>query len=327
MAFGARPGAAVRGPAAPLSARPEERWFAAVALGGQGHYAAAVALLEALLADRRVPARVAAHAAVTLAAHRRQAGGHAAARRYDALGLRIALSAGAGPAHGEPAEGDPDGTDAAAAAIDALVGLAADAVGTGSPDTAHRLLDTAQARAADHPSWRPGVRAGWVRAELALVRGRGADAVEPAAAALAAVRAARRGGSAQRHLLKSRIVLAVARGVAGQDPAAVVAELDAAADAAAGHGLLPLSWPARMASAELVARFPGVTSAPVADPSDAHDTAVRVVCGSPTDTLDDAARRRHAAYATLSAVAARSDPVGRRLMGESMQLPPRRTVT
>ena len=97
--------------------------------------------------------------------------------------------------------------DAAAARIDALVGLAADAIGLGDPTGAERLLAVAAPALAAHPSWRPATRACWVRAELALVLGRPAEAVAPAEAALAA---AGRGGSL-RHVLKSRIVLAVAR--------------------------------------------------------------------------------------------------------------------
>jgi hypothetical protein len=87
-----------------------------------------------------------------------------------------------------------------------------------------------------------------VRAELALVLGRPAEAVAPAEAALAA---AGRGGS-RRHVLKSRIVLAVARSAAGvMTPAAAVTELDAAAAECAGLGLLPLCWPAGLAALDL----------------------------------------------------------------------------
>ena len=77
----------------PGAGDPEERWLVAVALGGQGHYAAAAAELERLAAGPGVPARVRAHAAVTRAAHLRQLGGHAAARAHDARGLRLATAA------------------------------------------------------------------------------------------------------------------------------------------------------------------------------------------------------------------------------------------
>jgi len=156
---------------------PEERWLVAVALGGQGYYAAAAAELERLAADPAVPLRVAAHAAVTRAAHLRQLGGHAVARSWDARGLRLAagaLRAGAAPtgpriggvsprwdstggvsprcdgvANGDGPAGCPcDGLDAAAARIDALVGLAADAVGLGDLAGAERLLAAAAAELA-----------------------------------------------------------------------------------------------------------------------------------------------------------------------------------
>lgn len=272
-AFGGTPGAA---PLLRRGAPPRERWLAAVVLGGQGRYAAAAALLDPLLADPCVPQVVAAHAAVTLGAHRRQLGGHAAARRLDALGLRLATAAGDG---------------AAAARVDALVGLAADALGTGDLGGAHRLLaatvDAVAPAAVGSASWRPAVRAGWVRAELALFGGRPRDAVAPAAAALAA---AERAG-AVRHVLKSRIVLAVARAAA--DPAgapAAMAELDAVRGDAAAHGLLPLCWPAALAAADL-------------------------------DDGAGARRRRHAALTTVSVLMDYADPVGRRLMGESVWVP------
>jgi hypothetical protein len=89
-AFGADPGAAVR---VRPGMTPLDRWFVAVALGGQGRYAAAAAVLTDLLTAPDVPRAAAAHAAVTRAAHRRQLGGHAAARPFDALGLRLAAAA------------------------------------------------------------------------------------------------------------------------------------------------------------------------------------------------------------------------------------------
>ncbi|MGE3287557.1 MAG: hypothetical protein AB7J32_15840 [Pseudonocardia sp.] len=337
-------------------AAPDVRWLAAVVLGGQGRYAAAATLLGGLVADRAVPAALAAHAAVTLGAHRRQLGGHAAARRWDALGLRLAAAAcrdghgsrpgpsapavagadvadvadvcapSAGPGVRTPSAARPDasaGLDAGSARIDALVGLAADALGTLDLAGAHRLLAAADRLllgaapfgAAPQPSgagaaapvprpraapdmtappapgaWRPGVRAHWVRAELALVEGRAADAVAPAEAALAA---ARRAG-ALRHALKSRIVLAVARAAA--DPAVVpevVDELTTARDEAADHGLLPLVWPAAIAAADLLRH---------ADP--------RAESGM-----------RHTAMHTMSVLKSYADPVGRRLMGESVWVP------
>ncbi|MGQ0575095.1 MAG: hypothetical protein ACT4RN_12950 [Pseudonocardia sp.] len=372
-AFGATPGAVV---GARPDAPAEERWWAAVALGGRGRYAAAATLLNGLLADPGVQGALAAHAAVTLAAHRRQLGGHVVARRLDALGLRLAAAAlvraplsrtagaplprtagaplsrtaraplsrtaGAPPSRtaGAPPSRPPDAApsattgaprsggaaDAAPSAatgaprseaapcgnsalraaetarVDALVGLAADAIGIGDLHGAQRLLGAADRhgdarcrpldgnRDVAAAAWRPAVRAQWVRAELALREGRAVDAVGPAAEALAgAVRA-----GALRHVVKSRIVLAVARAAADPDAApAAVTELDAAGEQAAAHGLLPLVWPSALAAADLLR---------TADPEAAAD-------------------RRHTALTTVSVLMAYADPVGKRLMGESVWVP------
>jgi hypothetical protein len=316
---------------------PEERWLVAVALGGQGYYAAAAAGLERLTADPAVPLRIAAHAAVTRAAHLRQLGGHAAARTRDAVGLRLAAAAlRAGPdaariagvspccdstsgmspccngGVGGAADVSDDGLDAAAARVDALVGLAADAVGLGDPAGAGRLLAAAAPALATHPSWRPGTRAGWVRAELALVRGTPAAAVAPAEAALAA---ARRGGS-RRHVLKSRIVLAVAQSAARvTTAAAAVTELDAVAAECAGLGLLPLCWPAGLAALDM-------SPAPAAQPQVRINDQVASPAGSaPGGRPDGTTRRRHAVREALNVIEQRSDAVGKRQMGESVWIP------
>jgi hypothetical protein len=289
----------------PPTPAASDRWIFAVTLGGQGYYAAAAAELGRLLADRRVPLPVAAHAAITLASHRRQLGGHALARPLDALGLRLATAALRGGS-GRP---DADGTDAWAARTDALVGLAADALGTGDPGGAARLLDAADRSNEGHPSWRPGVRAGWVRAESALLRGAAGEAVRPAERALVASRAA----GSLRHEVKSRIVVAVTRSAYDRSPAVArraVADLDDAARVALRIGLLPLVWPACLAAADLL------TTGPLAN--EWSRVAVRK---SPSDTTSGATRRRHSAGVTLSVILARADPAGRRLVGESPWLP------
>ncbi|QJY46527.1 hypothetical protein [Pseudonocardia broussonetiae] len=292
-------------PAAP----PGERWRAAVVLGGQGRFAAAVTLLRELLADPRTPRAVAAHAAVTLAAHRRQQGGHALARPLDARGLRLAAAAPPGP----PC---PDGTDAGAAVVDALVGLAADALGLGDP-AAGRLLDAAQERG--HPSWRTAVRIGWVRAEAALFAGQAARGLEPAERALERARA----DGGLRHVVKSRLVLAVVRAVAHPD-GAVLTELDAVAEAASVAGLLPLVGPARLAAADLADRIgsPSVTGSSLNANDGAADRSDEAVNGRSSGP----ARRRHAAQLSASVLYQLSDPVGRGLMGESVQPVPRAPV-
>lgn len=296
-AFGARPDLPVRVEPG-MSAL--DRWLVAVVLGGQGRYAAAATELGRLLADPAVPPAVAAHAAVTRAAHRRQQGGHAAARPDDALGLRLAAAC--------PDDGtDRDGTDARAARIDALVGLAADAVGLGDPASAARLLDVAEQAADGHPSWRPAVRLGWVRAELALLTGRPADAVLPATAAVAAA------AGSVRHALKSRTILVVASGAAGAvEPSAAAAELDAIGDECDRLGLLPLRWSCAVAAADLLGQLPDDL-----DPL-ANDPAARTAQRSPDDRSSGVTRRRHAAASAMSAIAGRTDPRGRRLLGVSM---------
>jgi len=292
-AFGAHPDAAVRVRPGMVAA---DRWLVAVVLGGQGRYAAAATILEDLVTAPRVPPAVAAHAAVTLAAHRRQLGGHATARRLDAIGLRHATAA-------PPGALDVDGTDARAARVDALVGLAADAVGTGAAGLAQRLLDAAAAAVCGHPAWRLTVRLCWVRAELALLRGDAAAAVAPSRTALELATA----GGSVRHVVKSRIVHAVAGAVAGGDACAAIAELDAAGDLAERAGLLSLAWPARYAATDVSQLAPiGVSTA--------NDRAARTAQQSVNGRPNDAARRRHAGAATVSVILRRCDPVGRRLM-------------
>lgn len=290
-AFGATP---ERSAAPPPGAAASRRWLAAVALGGLGRYAAAAAELERLVAEPCTPPAVAAHAAVTRASHLRQQGGHAQARAWDARGLRIAAVAGP-----DPARSDPDGTGSRAARVDALVGLAADAVGLGDAAAARRLLDAADRAAAGLGAWRPAVRAGWVRAELALLEGRADEARGPAAASLAAARAA----GAVRHVLKSRLVLAVARGVAGE-PGAVL-ELDAVRLAGTERGLLPIVWPAALAAADLA--------------SGDNDANGGRSDAAPGDRTSGTTRRRHAAIDALSVLYSRADPAGKRRTGEALR--------
>lgn len=91
-AFGDRPDLVITA----RPAQPRDRWLAAVVLGGQGRYAAAAVLLDELIAGRDPV--LAAFAASTLASHRRQLGGHAAARVLDATGLHRLATAGRFPA-------------------------------------------------------------------------------------------------------------------------------------------------------------------------------------------------------------------------------------
>jgi hypothetical protein len=194
----------------------EEHWLRAVAAGGQGRYAAALADLDAVTrcADRG-PFRSLAES--TRASVRRQLGWHASARPLDGRALAFAGA-------------DPD------ARADALIGLAADALGVGRFALSARLLDRARPDAAAGSARLP-VRLAWVGAELAMATGRGADAVHLArdAVALAAPL-----GSV-RHAVKSDVVHAAALCCAAAlDDARGVA--DRALDAAQATGLVPLSW-------------------------------------------------------------------------------------
>lgn len=203
-AFGDRPDLVVT--ATPTSAR--ERWLAGVVLGAQGRYGRAAAILAGLLHTE-----VASLAASTIASHRRQLGGHAAARRFDAIALRHA--------------GDEESR------ADALLGLAADAIGTGQLGQARRLLDRVTTN-----GWRTRVRAAWVAAEIEL----SADGT-PVEHAERALETATMSGSV-RHRIKSEVVLGAS--LAGRDPAMARKLVTRARDDATDLDLASLVWPAAL---------------------------------------------------------------------------------
>jgi len=210
-AFGPDPG---RWPL-PAAATPEELWLRAVAAGGQGHYGVALADLAALVRSR--PAgRLLSLAHSTRASFWRQLGWHSRARGWD--GLAAAL-AGADPEAG----------------ADALIGLAADALGVGRFAAAARALARAGELVGD--SGRLPVRLAWVSAELAMASGKGAAAVPHAERAVAAASAF----ASVRHRIKSQVVLAAALCSAG-DLTAARHTADAALDATEAHGMIPLRW-------------------------------------------------------------------------------------
>jgi hypothetical protein len=208
-----------------IPADPHERWLAAVVLGGQGHYARAATLLSALQTEPDPV--IASLAQSTLASHRRQLGGHAAARPLDAAALR----------RGRP---NPE------AMSDALLGLAADALGVGRQTEARRLIASAAGLDA---GWRAGIRLGWVRAEVELGAGRAELAVPHAERA--AERAAASGST--RHRIKSDLVLGAALAANGNRERAVRLLTGTGAEAS-DLGLLPLLWPCALLLAELEPR-------------------------------------------------------------------------
>ncbi|MCF7553172.1 hypothetical protein [Pseudonocardia sp. WMMC193] len=345
IAMGPHPGVSVVGTG---RAEPLARWTAAVALGGQGRYAAAAALLEELVRDPRTPVAIRAHALVTRASHLRQQGGHARAARVD--GQALSLAAGcAGVAADLPQPGADLCVDLGSARADALVGLAADALGRGDLGASDRLLTRADNWAV---GWRPRVRLRWVRAEVALARGDLDTAARESAAAVAGAA----GAGSHRHLVKSRLLAAVTARLRAADPtalAAALAALDGVAAQAADAGLVPLHWAASLAAADAAdaleagtATPPGVRSpsrrsgakphpsvivGPTADggppgvpgrPSirpigsdESHDRRREEMRESTNGAPGGAPRRRHAASIALSVILDRSEARGRRLMG------------
>lgn len=215
-AFGDDPG---RWPL-PRATTPRDRWLRAVAAGGQGRYACALAELSVI--ERSVGSGPLLSLSLsTRASFLRQLGGHNSARGAD--GHAWAHSGGEGAA-------DPE------APADALIGLAADALGVGRFAASARLLERAGSIIRERGG-RPAVRLAWVSAELAMMRGDGARAVTYAERGVEAVA----GYPSTRHAVKSDVVLAAALCSAGRpDRARVVA--DAALAATAKLGLVPLRW-------------------------------------------------------------------------------------
>lgn len=213
-AFGSAPGTWPL----PSATTPRRLWLRAVAAGGQGRFASAGADLAVLL--RLAPAgRWASLAHSAQGSFLRQLGGHALARRWDGRALALA---------GE----DPE------AVADALVGLAADALGVGRFTVSTALLARVDAlpEALGTPAGRLAVRRGWVGAELAMATGDGPAAVRHARSALELTTEL-----TARHRVKSQVVLAAALCCAGS-PERARAVADTALEAAGRLGLVPLRW-------------------------------------------------------------------------------------
>jgi hypothetical protein len=216
-AFGDRPG----GWPLPTATTPQELWLRAVAAGGQGRYGSAYRDLAEL--RRAGPAgRLVSLAHSTQASFLRQLGWHTLARGWDGRALALAGA-------------DPE------ARADALIGLAADALGVGRFAAAATLL----ARVDSVPA--PGlavsdrlpVRRRWVGAELAMARGEGALAVRHAEEAVEFAQAM--AVASARHRVKSQVVLAAALCAAG-GTARARAVAEAALEDTGRLRLLPLRW-------------------------------------------------------------------------------------
>jgi hypothetical protein len=213
-AFGDHPG---RWPL-PRAHSAEQHWLRAVAAGGQGHYGCARSELEAVLRAGDGPLLSLAYS--TQGSLLRQLGGHRPARGWDGRALALA-------------------GDDCQARVDALVGLAADALGTGRFALSAVLLARADtALGADpYPPARLAVRLAWVGAELAMAIGDGAEALIRARCAVELAS----GGVSIRHRVKSNVVMAAASCCAGRlQEARTLA--DTALDETARHGLIPLRW-------------------------------------------------------------------------------------
>jgi hypothetical protein len=201
----------------PAAHTPAEHWLRAVTAGGQGRYATAFTELDRL-ARTHGAGPLGSLALSTRASFLRQLGGHASAREWDGRALARA-------------GGHPD------AVADAVIGLAADALGVGRFALSQCLLGRAREHVAAATSPRLAIRFSWVSAELAMATGDGAAAVTHAehAATLAAA------WVSVRHAVKSDVVLAAACCCAGDlERSRHIA--DAAVRTTSDHGLVPLTW-------------------------------------------------------------------------------------
>lgn len=212
-AFGEGPG---RWPL-PAASTPHQLWLRAVAAGGQGRYASALAdLADVHRMQPAGPLTSLAHS--TRASFLRQLGWHDGARRWDGRAAALA------------------GADLEAGA-DALIGLAADALGVGRFAASATALARAVDVLTDAAPARLPVRLAWVSAELAMARGDGATALGHGQRA---VDLAARLGSA-RHALKSDVILAAALCSGGDlEPARRIA--DPALERSGELGMIPLRW-------------------------------------------------------------------------------------
>jgi tetratricopeptide (TPR) repeat protein len=209
------------------------RWLLAVCQAAAGRFGPALEALEGLLpvtidapAERRI---FGALGEATLASVYRQLGRHGEARTHDDVALTLSDATGE-------------------AGFDAVLGLAADAVGLGEALAARDHLAAATSLAAGHAEWwRQRVRLGWVQAEVALLEGRSDDAV--AAAATAVDRAEHAG--APRHVAKGLLFQGVSLVEAGRHEEAATI-LRRAGLLAESLGTLPLLWPARAVLGALV---------------------------------------------------------------------------
>ncbi len=242
-AFGSDPRAATA--QLPGAADGVESWLRAVALGGQGRYAAARAELRRayrLTGDSALRSLVTSTEASLL----RQLGRHAEAAISD--GRALAGACGSGTPLAPTArviDTEVIFVTRIEAVCDALTGLAADALGTARPALAARLLERCREPLGRCEGWRTRLRWHWVCAETALAApGSGLidrTAREHAAAAVAIAQDC----PSVRHAVKSRLLLAAATAADG-DPGRSAELAAAVSEECREHGLLPLRWASAM---------------------------------------------------------------------------------
>ncbi|WP_067886158.1 hypothetical protein [Nocardia vaccinii] len=242
-AFGPDPRAATA--ELPAAADGVESWLRAVALGGQGRYAAARAELRRtywLTRDSALRSLVASAEASLL----RQLGWHAEAAVSD--GRALADACGSGTRLAPTArliDTEVLFVTRVEAVRDALTGLAADALGTARPALAARLLERCREPLARCEGWRTRLRWHWVCAETALAAPGSGLIDRPAREHAEAAVAIAQGCPSVRHVVKSRLLLAATTAADGD--LARSAELAAAvSDQCREHGLLPLRWASAM---------------------------------------------------------------------------------
>lgn len=222
-AFGSSPGTWPL----PTATSPHQLWLRAVAAGGQGRYGSAHTDL-AMLRGQVKAGPLASLAHSTHGSFLRQLGWHTLARGWDGRAFALAGN-------------DPE------ARADALIGLAADALGVGRFAAAATLLtraDTALdgAGLSELTADRLAVRRGWVGAELAMASGDGTTAVRRAEEAVEKAQTVHaRTGALLRHRIKSDVVLAAALCSAG-DLKRAHAVAQRALQATEPLRLTPLRW-------------------------------------------------------------------------------------
>lgn len=211
--------------------RTRALWLKAVALGACGRYGEALDLLTQIEPNSPEYSMSMSLRASLL----RQIGCHDLAQQADREALAKAATPGS--------------------AVEALTGLAADAVGlqdveaadaalTQAGDLLRRLLEAGDSAAA---WWRHEVRLEWVRCEVALMQSQPGQAEQHAHRALQIAEQA----NAPRHVAKSLLFLAVAHIDQGQQDLAR-SELNRSILLTSAMGCLAVAWPAHAVLAALI---------------------------------------------------------------------------